>query len=210
MDAGDDNMTSVKQVIPSDDVAGEPIIILGGVGAKVVEWPLNPEGEPLVLVAAINCSELKVATKLDSIPKDGVLYIFSTYSKSEYFLESISYSGDASELKNILDGYTRVVFGGGVDMKISPGESIPEVNTVLRDREISSDEFPVFSLISKTPPNGFNIPKEIGQDYDFSLQLYSSDFPDPFKDIFYLTDAVGYLLLKKDGSGEGLFFVQTA
>jgi uncharacterized protein YwqG len=210
MDADEVDMTSVKQIIPVDGIAGASNIILGGQAAQVAEWPLNPEGEPLVLVAAINCSRMKKALDLESMPNEGALYIFSTYSKSDYFLEDITYSGDASELDNISGGYTKVVLSDSREIKESPADSIPEVSTRLQDREVSSDEFPVFSMVSKTPPNGFNVPEEISKNYDFALQLYSSDFPEPFKDIFYLTDAVGYLLLKKEGFGEGLFFVQTA
>lgn len=42
-----------------------------------------------------------------------MLYVFSTYSKSDYFLENITYSGDLSELDSIFSGYTLVVLGGG-------------------------------------------------------------------------------------------------
>ena len=65
-------------------------------------------------------------------------------------------------------------------------------------------------MLTNTPPNGVKLPLDLLEEYEFVMQLYSSDFPEPFKDIFYLTDAVGCLLLKKDGSGNGLFFVHTA
>lgn len=64
-------------------------------------------------------------------------------------------------------------------------------------------------MISDFAPHGMIVPETLMLDYAFVSQLYSGDFSEPFKDIFYLSDAVGYLFLKKDGSGEGLFFVQT-
>ncbi|MHC8319080.1 DUF1963 domain-containing protein [Pseudomonas sp. LB3P31] len=199
----------VKQIIPSDSVSVSSGITLGGQAAEVVAWPLNPDGDPLTLVASINCSKIKGYTKKSSMPTEGVLYIFSTYSKSDYFLENITYSGDPSELESILSGYTLVVLGNGGVFQASPVDSIPEMATELIDKQIEDKDFPVFSMISDLAPNGMIVPEGLILDYDFTCQLYSADFSEPFKDIFYLSDAVGYLFLKKDGSGEGLFFVQT-
>jgi hypothetical protein len=46
----------------------------------------------------------------------------------------------------------------------------------------------------------------------YALQFYSADFPEEFKDIFYLTDAVGYLFIKPQATLQdnevGLFFIQ--
>ena len=202
-------MIKVKQIIPSDSVAVSSGVTLGGQVAEVVAWPLNPDGDPLTLVASIDCSKIKGDTKKNSMPSEGVLYIFSTYSKSDYFLENITYSGDPSELDSILSGYTLVVLGGGGVFKTSPVDSIPEMTTELKNRQLEDKDFPVFSMIADFPPHGMTVPDALILDYDFICQLYSADFSEPFKDIFYLSDAVGYLFLKKDESGEGLFFVQT-
>jgi hypothetical protein len=190
----------------SDILSG---VTLGGDTASVGSWPVNPDGEPLVLVATIECALLKKHASVNALPNTGHICLFSTYSAGEYFLENITYSGDPSELEGIKAGYTAVVFSEGSAQQPSPANTIPATNTQLVKRTLSEDEFPVFSLCSSTPPNGLNIPQDIAVDYEFVLQLYSADFPDPFKDIFYLTDAVGCLLLNKNGSGEGLFFVQT-
>lgn len=56
-----------------------------------------------------------------------MLYVFSTYSKSDYFLENITYSGDPSELESILSGYTLVVRSEGGVFQTSPVDSIPDV-----------------------------------------------------------------------------------
>ncbi|MNP03423.1 hypothetical protein D3C76_953070 [compost metagenome] len=122
----------------------------------------------------------------------------------------MTYSGDPSELETILSGYTLVVRGQGGVFQESPVDSIPETATELKDRDIGADDFPVFSMISNVVPHGVILPDVFLAEYDFLCQFYSSDFSDPFKDIFYLTDAVGYLFLKKDRSGSGVFFVQTA
>ena len=49
-------------------------------------------------------------------------------------------------------------------------------------------------------------------DLVFVLQLYGGDLPQPFRDLFYLTDGVSYLYLPSKSSAgvdrSGLFFVQ--
>jgi hypothetical protein len=56
-------MIKVKQIIPSDSVAVSSGVTLGGQVAEVVAWPLNPDGDPLTLVASIDCSKIKGDTK---------------------------------------------------------------------------------------------------------------------------------------------------
>lgn len=163
-----------------------------------------------MLIATIECASLKKTHDYRSIPQEGILYIFSTYSSSDYFLDNINYSGDISELESISSGYTLVAMKNSESETISPVNTIPKKSTTFNDKEIHEDEYPVCSMLTNSPPNGVKLPADLLEEYEFVMQLYSSDFPDPFKDIFYLTDAVGCLLLKKDGSGNGLFFVHTA
>lgn len=59
-------------------------------------------------------------------------------------------------------------------------------------------------MFSDSAPHGMIVPETLTVEYEFICQLYSSDFSEPFKDIFYLTDAVGYLFLKK-WEREGVF-----
>ncbi|MBP0953985.1 DUF1963 domain-containing protein [Pseudomonas sp. 20GA0080] len=204
-------MNKVKEITVEEN-ADSSIVVLGGNSAKISAWPLNPDGEKLVLVATIDCKSLAASVNYRCVPKNGFIYVFSTYSKSDYFLENITYSGDPSELDSILEGYTAVVLSSAECSTEKSGavESIPRVGTSLVDKEVSDDEFPVFSMLSDKVPNGTNLPDDIMAEYDFFMQLYSSDFPEPFQDIFYLTDAVGCLLLKKDGTGDGIFFIHTA
>jgi uncharacterized protein YwqG len=202
-------MTLVKEIILSDDFKSSGIVI-GGDSVKLNNWPTNPDGEALVLIATIMCASLKKTHNCRSIPQEGILYVFSTYSSSDYFLDKVTYSGNASELGSISSGYTLVIMKNSELEIISPDNIIPKINTTFKDKKVQEDDYPVFSMLTKTPPNGVKLPSDLLKEYEFIMQLYSSDFPDPFKDIFYLTDAVGCLLLKRDGSGDGLFFVHTA
>ena len=212
------NTISVKRILDAASVghAGfNAVITLGGDSAHTAAWPLDPEGEPLRLVATVECAAFKLATGAPSMPASGQLQVFSTYSKTDYFLENIVYDPDYFVLQDgsgeALPAYTLVTFtpsGAAASMQTSPVESIPAMPMLLQDETIGADDFPVFSLASAEPPKGLVMPAALKDDYAFVLQLYSSDFPEPFKDIFYLTDAVGYLFLNKDASGQGVFFVQ--
>ena len=100
-------MILVKEIILSDDPKDSGIIIGSG-SVNLKAWPMNPDGEALVLIATIECASLKKTHNYRSIPQKGMLYIFSTYSSSDYFLDNITYSGDTSELESISSGYTLV------------------------------------------------------------------------------------------------------
>jgi uncharacterized protein YwqG len=202
-------MAIVKEII-LDDVSRISGIILGGESVKMKIWPTNPDGEPLILVATIDCAKFKNITSFKSVPEDGLIYFFSTYSRSDYFLENVTYSGHSSELDLILSGYTLVAMSESESHVASPNEAIPSMHVTLENREVNDDEYPVFSMVTNVMPNGIALPQSIQEEYEFVMQLYSADFPEPFKDIFYLSDAVGCFLLKKDKSGKGLFFVYTA
>jgi len=205
---------SVKRILAAAS-ADDAVITLGGDRARLAAWPLDPEGEPLRLVATVDCAAFKAATDAPSMPARGHLQVFSTYSKTDYFLENIVYDPDYFVLPDGSDqarpAYTLVTFsasGSAVPSQTSPVDSIPAMPMLLHEETVGADDFPVFSLTAAEPPKGLVVPAALQDDYAFVLQLYSSDFPEPFKDIFYLTDAVGYLFLKKDASGQGVFFVQ--
>jgi hypothetical protein len=202
-------MQDVKKIVALalriDDSHKQSAITFGGTSAFVSSWPYNPDGDPLLLVATIDFALLKGQANLGALPDSGYISIFSTYSKSDYFLENITYSGDPSELENIRAGYTVVTYSDNTTVEISPAGGIPKVLTDLVDTELAAGEFPVFSMCSTQPPTGLEVPADISADYEFGLQLYSSDFPEPYEDIFYLTDAIGHLFLRKSASGEGFF-----
>lgn len=67
---------------------------IGGETAYVSDWPLNPEGQPLLHLFSINCNTLSQQVHIPSLPKDKYISVFSTYSASEYFLDLVTYTGD--------------------------------------------------------------------------------------------------------------------
>lgn len=202
-------MINVKEFVTSDN-HDDACLIIGGDSAKINSWPVNPEGEFLLLVATIKSRLFKKITKFDSIPNEGDVYVFSTYSESEYFLENITYSGDEAEFNSIINAYTCVLVQNSESLEKSPTKTIPVKYLTLKEKMVDDDSYPVFSMVSASVPKGVSISSNLLKEYQFVMQIYSSDFPEPYEDIFYLTDAVGCLMLKKDGSGEGFFFVQSA
>ncbi len=75
------------------------------------------------------------------------------------------------------------------------------------------NDYPAFSFLSNQIPNGMIGSEKLIKEYDFICQLYSADIPSKDGGILGLSDAIGYLFLKKDiddYNNAGLFFVQTA
>ncbi|HEK2983455.1 TPA: DUF1963 domain-containing protein, partial [Proteus mirabilis] len=141
----------------------------------------------------------------------GYLSIFSTYDSNDYFLDEITYFGDENELGLIKSGFTFVSYSLTGSLSKTNEDFIPETKVDLLNTKINSEDYPMISFFSKDIPNGLTGVDEILKNYHFVCQVYSADFPPPFKDVLGLSDAIGYLFIKNEGNNiEGLFFVQTA
>lgn len=186
---------------------------MGGDEARLSEWPKNPDGNYLTLLFTIDCQSFQKETNRVDIPAVGFIHVFSTYDRQDYFLDVITYSGDPEELRLVESGYTLVVYSVDEQSIKSPLECMPRLNMELIDYEIGEDEFSLASLVSEVTPNGVLSAKALSEDYTFFCQIYSSDFPEPFQDALYLTDALGFLFIRKvqdESNLFGLFFVQAA
>lgn len=207
-------MTQVLEMsfaAPAGTAAGG--ITLGGNAARVEHWPYNPDGEPLMLVATIDCQQALQRTQATSLPAEGVLYVFSTYSTTDYFLDDITRDAAVMQQPTRPSGYTAVLPGGNYELKYSPVPGIEQRTAVLAERSLGQDDIPAGSLICTASPHWAPAEPYIDADYEFFCQFYSSDFPEPFTDLFYLTDAVAHLYLRRADSqaqAPGLFFVHTA
>ena len=168
------------------------------------EWPVNADGEPLVLIISLPASFLNEIRDF-SIPSHLYVSVFSTYSKDGYFLDSITSSGQEDSISDISDEYTKVLFHGkGIPRNESP--YLVPAKGVEVEKEEAFDNY-TGSKIGNEPGWLQNENIDFGK-FRFVLQLYSSDFPEDYEDIFYLTDAVGYLFVS-DNDKEGRFFVQS-
>ncbi|MNJ44094.1 hypothetical protein D3C77_391300 [compost metagenome] len=183
----------------------------GGDCAYVSVWPKNPEGEDLLLLFTINCKAARLRLNRMDLPEDGVIHVFSSYDKDGYFLDSLTF--DEVQKQKGVAAYTCVVHSKQEELMKSPVEAIPLQFADFMEDSLEESEVCVSSLVSTVAPLGAMIPQDLTSEYEFFCQVYSSDFPAPFQDVLYLTDAVGYLLISKEFGGEkadGCFFVQVA
>ncbi|EKT4525022.1 DUF1963 domain-containing protein [Pseudomonas putida] len=190
-------------------VSGGGPFVFGGDSAYLSAWPKNPEGQDLLLLFTINCKAAKQRLRRTDLPSEGYLHVFSTYSPDEYFIDSIT-ADEVRQDKGVAS-YTYVVHADGVHSVKSPRPSMPLQFADFEECSIGDDELSVCSLLASDAPAGALIPVELSKNYNFLCQIYSSDFPVPYQDALYMTDAVGYLLISKnigDGKSDGCFFVQ--
>jgi len=174
----------------------------------VVEWAA-PDGNALVLAISLPAQFLNDHTEL-AISPDAIVSVFTCYSPDDYFLDNITYHGAPEELAVLRQGFTQVF--------IHPCGKPVSGSSVVPAQEIVVTECPEDELnYCDGSKIGGNIKLLQNETLDtgnlnFSMQLYGGDFPDGFKDIFYLADAVGYLFLPKNNEKPvdacGLFFVQ--
>lgn len=199
---------SLKFVESTNDLTpriGGPAMIGG-----VIDWPLAPDEKPLTLLLSMPSDLLNLFAGTHLAEKS-MVSVFSYYSPNDYFLDFITYHGDPIELQNIKNGYTKVIVH-------TPGHAILG-NISIPAKQI---DFGTTNIEESEPFTGSKIGAPSGllqqenldiSGYVFALQLYGNDFPKAFTDIFFLSDAVGYLYLSESTDAEtdvhGLFFVQT-
>jgi len=167
---------------------------------NVVDWPKTSKGEYLTLIASIS-GEMLVPLFGDSV-NEKYVSVFSYYSESDYFLDSITYHGNKEELEYIIENNTTKVL-------IHKKGELSQKGCYIKPMLIKLGEYVEFSqgsAFGSTP--GFLQNENIFfDDKEFVLQIYSNDFPRPYCDIFGLSDAVGYLYVDKNLDG-GIFFTQ--
>lgn len=181
----------------------------GGDSAYIVAWPKNPEGQDLLLLFTINCEMARQQLNRTDLPEAGFIHVFSTYDKDDYFLDSLTF--DEIEHKKGVASYTCVIHTEQMVAVKSTGLSIPLQYASFEVSVIQDEELSVASLVSTEVPAGAVIPKTLEPNFNFFCQIYSSDFPAPFQDALYMTDAVGYLFINKqlgNDVSDGCFFVQ--
>lgn len=175
-------------------------------------WPKNPLGEDLALLLTIDTNKLNNLIDYINLPKDKFLSIFSTYNPQRYFLDDIVFFGDEKELNYIKSGFTRVTISNQ-DILKKHNNIFESKDMKIEKTEIEESSFPSFSLVSKKYPKGLLGYKALEDEYRFICQVYSRDLPPYDGSALYLSDAIGYLFLRKniiDENDAGIFFVQTA
>ena len=200
----------MSNVIEFEGVGNEENVMrIGGMSflPEGMEWPVNPNGEKMVLILNIPTNFLNDKLAYN-YPKDKMISVFTTYNSEDYFLDTIVYHGSSEELTNIKTGFTKVILH---DIGISRNDSdylIPARKLIVGEESDFMDECGASHLGGK-PLLLQNENLEV-DNYQFCLQIYGGDFPEEFQDIFYLNDSIGYLFLKgePDANDIGMFFTQ--
>ena len=182
----------------------------GALIGNIVDWPIAPDGVPLTLVMSASASFLNEYAGL-GLPQDLFVSVFSYYSKTEYFLDSISYHGSEEELDWLRKGYTRVIIHAPGGEVFGPCV-IPAVVIEIGDEELDP-AIPFGGSKIGGEPTLLQAEALALADEQFTLQLYGGNFPRPYQGIFGLSDAIGYLYIghsrwKSKPADGGTFFVQ--
>jgi uncharacterized protein YwqG len=196
---------------PTESADTQPRIGGEALLPDTIAWPHNPKSEPLALVASLPSRFLNKELGY-SLPTDTFVSVFTTYNKKDYFLDVITYTGTEEELANLRAGYTHVLVHIEGKARNESEYLVPAHRIELSPLDAAEEAHYTGSKFAGHP--GWLQQEELpAPELNYVLQLYSSDFPEDFEDIFYLTDAVGYLFLKPqvtpNDSEAGLFFVQT-
>ncbi|MFM2479651.1 DUF1963 domain-containing protein [Celerinatantimonas sp. MCCC 1A17872] len=208
-------MSTVYKLVCSDEKNSGAEF--GGAPYINTDWPKNPDGEDLYNVINIDSNIINNHIGYDLLPTDTCISIFTTYSEEDYFLDDVTYFGDLDELDNIKSGYTKVIIKSlnkYATKDECKGRCINKNFTVsLIPYELKDGDIPAFSFFSSQIPAGVSGLDDLLSEYYFACQLYSGDIPICNGELFGLTDANGYLLIRKELKNDGydgLFFIQTA
>ena len=189
----------MSKIITAGSASTDPLEARIGGGALIggiINWPVTPDKAPLTLLLSLPTDWLNAHAGVQ-LPEGHVVSVFSTYSTSDYFLDCITYHGNAAELSQIEKGYTRVVFHrpGSLEQQ---GSAIPAHAIVLggdgeQGQHSKVGGYPAFLQQEDIDFAGEN----------FVLQIYGAVFPKPFDDVLYMSDAFGYLYVKNDLQPDG-------
>lgn len=191
------------------DIKG-PRIGGGALIGGICPWPNTPDGTPLTLILSLPADFINMQSGMDISP-DLFISVFSYYSKDDYFLDYITYHGDDKELKLVRSGYTRVLLHAAGE-ELMGEEVVPAMSIVIRDQLEGDENLFQGSKIGE-PPSFLQTETMALDGYEFVLQVRGGDFPKPYQEILFLSDAVGYLYVKNGQRSAacdegGIFFAQ--
>lgn len=192
--------------VPLDAADVEPArlggdALLGG----VADWPAGLDGQPLALLLSLPAAFIAQCTGI-AMERGQMVSVFTTYAPGSYYLDQITYHGDASELALLRKGATQVlVHPRGTPVRVGS----PLAPYQLR---IEDDGLRVGSTFASGAPEFLQAEPLALEGLAFALQIYAGDLPPAWRDIFYLRDAVAYLFIPLQAlpgvDRSGLLFTQ--
>lgn len=167
-------------------------------------WPIDEEGKYLTLVLTLPYTFLKNALGVET-DDNTCISVFSTYSqdKDDYFLDKVIYNIEDEEELELIKRNTKVIYHKKAKESINLSDYlIPAMKIEITNEEDTSNinDKPIF-LQEELSFSG----------YKYLLQFYAGDFPKGYENILYISDAIGYLFIKKKlvvNKEAGLYFGQ--
>ena len=169
-----------------------------------IDWPVNPDGIKLTLIASIPVKFVKEQVAIEN-SDSGFISVFSTYDPEDYFLDLVTYHGDEEEYENITNGYTKVIVHEKGTSRNDAEKEIPAREMKISgevDNESEHSGSRIGGTAGLLQKNELNLGNA-----QFLCQFYGGDFPEEFTDIFDLADAVGYIYIDPKNE-DNKFFVQ--
>lgn len=203
-------MKQVQRLMPLTDSTRKPSVTFCG-GAHIErEWPKNPKGEDLQLIITLDSDACNQSFAKPLLPSGKYISVFSTFNPQRYFLDDLVFTGDERDYQYIHTRFTKVVVSNTASKQIHTN-CLPEIKMQLVPYQIEDDAFPAYSFLSSSIPNGLKGYYGLLDEYDFVAQFYGANLSEQQTGLLGLSDANGYLFLKKhitDDMDAGFFFVQ--
>ena len=152
-------------------------------------WPKDEDGNPMLLIASI---PVETVAQILNIKVEGNTFysIFSTYNRDDYFLEKVMYNCNDYEELNIIKRNTQIIYHQKEEAINLSGHEIPAFEFALSN---CADEG---NFLGGSPE--FLQEELVFEGYTFLMQFYTGNFPEGYKNILYIADAVGYVFIKKE------------
>ncbi|QIH33830.1 hypothetical protein [Sphingobacterium sp. DR205] len=169
-------------------------------------WPKDETGKFMTLVFCLP-SELVSRILGITLENNTFFSVFSTYSqdKSSYFLDKVIYNTIDDEELDIIKNNTTVIYHTKENNGINLSEyEIPPYEITESGNE---DEETFWGGQANFLQEEMKF-----EEYDFFMQFYAGNFPDDYKNILFLADAIGYIFIKKNiniNECGGLYFGQS-
>lgn len=165
-------------------------------------WPKDENENVMLFIASIPAET--VARVMNIVVAENTFFsIFSTYSREDYFLDKVIYNCNDAEELDIIKQNTQIIYHQKEEAINLSEHEIPAFEFSFSE---NADEG---NFLGGSPE--FLQEELVFEDYRFLMQFYAGNFPEEYRDILYLSDAVGYVFIKNElkiNKIAGLYFGQ--
>lgn len=165
-------------------------------------WPKDEDGNLMLFIASIPGETVTQILNIE-VEENTFFSIFSTYSREDYFLDKVIYNCNDDEEMNTIKRNTEIIYHQKEEAINLSEHKIPAFEFLFSE---NADEG---NFLGGSPE--FLQEELVFEGYTFLMQFYAGNFPEGYKNILYLADAVGYVFIKNEwkiNETAGLYFGQ--